>query len=199
MLFSIALKARHLAATHHGFHGAADFVHFHAHRRGFVAINPHFQLRFVQLQIRIGVHQSRLRVARFSHHLIAVFRQFFIGRRLNHVAHRQVAKTLAQRRRIDGKSQHPGQRHELRKQFAGNLRGLFRALTPRLHHVERHGDIHRIWFLQAGRHDHEAGINFRHILKNFFDRQRILIGVGECGTFRRQSIGHEPGAILLRR
>ena len=172
VLLALALEAGDLAAAEQGLERASQGLDFDADGRSLVAVDVHFELRRVELEIGIDIDEARI-VGGLVQHLVDHDLQLGIGPRgLDHHLDRLVAYALSERRRAARKGDDAGDRHHLRCEFGGDLLLGAGALIPRLELQEcgslRHGG-------PAG--DHEIALGFRNLGEDLLELLGVAVGV----------------------
>ena len=109
VLLGVAFEARHFPAAEHRFERTADFDDARADRGHFVAVHVDLQLRLVQFEIGVGVHQRGI-VGEPCKNRFDVFVELFVrtGRFDDELDCQRTAARAAERCGVTAKARIPG-------------------------------------------------------------------------------------------
>ena len=194
VLLAFPLEARDLTTAEHRLQRPANRFHGDANIGKLVAVDRDADFGRVESQIDLQVLDAGI-LARFVEKAIDDPLQLGIRHlRHYHVFDRRRAEELAERRRIDGERERPGDRHDLRPHFVGDLLLLLRPLLPRLQPQDRVAVDHR-------RKPRDGGVRgcLGNLRKHLLDRLDLVRRVLRRRALRRGHQREHDPAILDRR
>ncbi len=197
VLVRATLVARHVASAEHRLDGARHLVHGHAEVRRTVAVDFDQQLRLVQPQVGVGLHEAGVLLHLGDDGLRRAL-QVLIGIvGDDDEVDRLRAEALAQARRRDRKGAHARQRREFGlHRTRGGLRAAA-ALAP-IPGAQDHralGDA----AVEAAAEEDEDAVEVRLFHRDVADRIEIAPRVLERRAFRRRDRQQDHATILHRR